>query len=64
MNEKAIRIILAEEKSISGVVRKPGYTLLEGICPEKVAADDLSKAIQLGQVRIKIVKIKNRERPK
>ena len=46
-----IRIVLAEEKHIAGVIRNPGYVLLEGICPEKVTSGDLDKAIQLGQVK-------------
>jgi len=51
MGKEAIRIVLAEEKYIAGVLRNPGYVLLEGICPEKVTSGDLNKTIQLGQVK-------------
>jgi len=53
-----IRIVLAEEKRIAGVIRNPGYVLLEGICLEKVTSADVDKAIQLGQVTVATVKPK------
>ncbi len=52
MDKVKVRIVLAEEGSIGGVVRNPGHVLLEGMCPEGIAAADIDKAIQLKQVKV------------
>ena len=31
---KTVKIISMEQKNVGGIVRNPGYVLLEGICPE------------------------------
>jgi len=57
MGKESIRIVLTEQKDIGGIVRNPGYVLLEGVCPEKMTVDDVGESIRLGQV--KVVKSKN-----
>jgi len=57
MGNESIRIVLTEQKDIGGIVRNPGYVLLEGVCPEKMTVDDVGESIRLGQV--KVVKSKN-----
>lgn len=59
MEKESIRIVLTEQKDIGGIVRNPGYVLLEGVCPEKMTASDIGRSIQLGQVKVEVVKSKN-----
>ncbi len=56
MEKESIRIVLAEQKNIGGIIRNPGYVLLEGICLQNLAADELKESIQLGQVKVEVVK--------
>ncbi len=56
MEKESIRIVLAKQKNIGGIIRNPGYVLLEGICPQSLAADEVVKSIRLGQVKVEIVK--------
>ena len=58
MEQRSFRIILAEHKSIGGIVRNPGYVLLEGVCPQMLTADDIGEPIRLGQVKVEVVKSK------
>ncbi|HAH21632.1 MAG: hypothetical protein A2Y00_05485 [Omnitrophica WOR_2 bacterium GWF2_43_52] len=58
MEQKSFRIILAEQKSIGGIVRNPGYVLLEGVCPQMLTADEIGEHIRLGQVKVEVVKSK------
>ncbi|MBU4422144.1 hypothetical protein KKB41_04320 [Patescibacteria group bacterium] len=50
---------MTEQKDIGGIVRNPGYVLLEGVCPQMLAADDVGESIRLGQVKVEVVKSKN-----
>jgi len=59
MGKESIRIILTEQKDIGGIVRNPGYVLLEGVSPENLAANDLGESIRLGQVKVEVVKSGN-----
>ena len=59
----SIRIILTEQRDIGGMVRNPGYVLLEGVSPENLAADDLRESIRLGQVKVEVVKSDSKEAP-
>lgn len=56
MEKESIRIVLVEQKNIGGIIRNPGYVLLEGVCPKNLAADELEESIQLGQVKVEVVK--------
>lgn len=58
MEQRSFRIILAEQKNIGGVVRNPGYVLLEGVCPQMLTADDIDESIRLGQIKVEVVKSK------
>ena len=58
MEQRSFRIILSEQKSIGGMVRNPGYVLLEGVCPQMLTADDIGEPIRLGQVKVEVVKSK------
>ena len=58
MERESIRIVLAEQKNIGGIVRHPGYVLLEGVCPQMLAADDVGESIRLDQVKVEVVKSK------
>jgi hypothetical protein len=59
MGKESIRIILTEQKDIGGIIRNPGYVLLEGVSPENLAANDVDESIRLGQVKVEVVKSKN-----
>ena len=59
MGKESIRIVLAEQRNIGGIVRNPGYVLLEGVSPENVAANDMDESIRLGQVKVEVVKARN-----
>ena len=59
MEQRSFRIILVEQKNIGGIVRNPGYVLLEGVCPQMLTADERGESIQLGQVKVEFVKSKN-----
>jgi len=52
MAKHSIKIVLAVEKVIQGKKRKAETVLLNGDCVGKCTADDLSKAIQLGEVKV------------
>ena len=41
----SIRIILTEQRDIGGIVRNPGYVLLEGVSPENLAANDMDESM-------------------
>ena len=56
MEKESIRIVLAEQKNIGGIIRNPGYVLLEGIALKNLAADELEESIRLGQVKVEVVK--------
>lgn len=56
MEKESIRIVLAEQKNIGGIIRNPGYVLLEGVCPQNLAADELEESIRLGQAKVEVVK--------
>ncbi|MEK6655077.1 MAG: hypothetical protein AABY92_08030 [Thermodesulfobacteriota bacterium] len=56
MDKESIRIVLAEQKNIGGIIRNPGYVLLEGIALKNLAADELEESIRLGQVKVEVVK--------
>ena len=55
MSGKA-KLILNVKKLVRGGEVKPGAVLLEGECLNRFTADDLSKAIQLGQVTVEVSK--------
>ena len=59
MEKESIRIVLTEQKDIGGIIRNPGYVLLEGVCPKMLTADEIGKSIQLGQVKVEVVKSGN-----
>ena len=59
MGKESIRIVLAEQRDIGGIVRNPGYVLLEGVSPENLAANDLGESIRLGRVKVEVVKSEN-----
>jgi len=59
MEQRSFRIILAEQKNIGGIVRNPGYVLLEGVCPQMLTADEIGESIQLGQVKVEVVQSKD-----
>ena len=59
MGKESIRIVLAERKDIGGIVRNPGYVLLEGVSPENLAANDVDESIRLGQVKVEVVNSRN-----
>ena len=63
MGKESIRIVLAERKDIGGIVRNPGYVLLEGVSPENLAANDVDESIRLGQVKVEVVKSDSKEAP-
>ncbi len=65
MEKESIRIILAQAKNIGGIIRNPGYVLLEGVCPQNLAADEVGESIRLGQVKVEVVKPneENKEAP-
>ncbi|MBI5023778.1 MAG: hypothetical protein HZC18_02125 [Candidatus Omnitrophica bacterium] len=56
MEKESIRIVLAEQKNIGGIIRNPGYVLLEGVCPQNLAADEVGESIRLGQVKVEVIK--------
>jgi hypothetical protein len=56
MDKESIRIVLAQAKNIGGIIRNPGYVLLEGIALRNLAADELEESIRLGQVKVEVVK--------
>lgn len=58
MEKKSIRIVLAEQKNIGGIIRNPGYVLLEGICPQNLTADEVEESIRLGHVKVEVIKTK------
>jgi hypothetical protein len=58
MENDRFRIVLVKPRTIRGVVRLPGYVLLEGVCPEMLTADEIDLSIQLGQVSVEVVKSK------
>ena len=62
MGKESIRIVLAEQRDISGIVRNPGYVLLEGVSPENLAANDLGESIRSGRVKVEVLKEKNDNR--
>jgi hypothetical protein len=59
MGKESIRIVLVEQRDIGGIVRNPGYVLLEGVSPENLAANDVDESIRLGQVKVEVVKSGN-----
>ena len=59
MEQRSFRITLAEQKNIGGIVRNPGYVLLEGVCPQMLTADEIGESIRLGQVNVEVIKFKN-----
>jgi len=59
MGKESIRIILTEQRDIGGIVRDPGYVLLEGMCPQNLAANDVGESILLGQVKVEVIKSRN-----
>ena len=59
MGKESIRIVLTEQRDIGGIVRNPGFVLLEGVSPENLAANDLGESIRLGQVKVEVVKSGN-----
>jgi len=61
MEKESIRIVLAERKNIGGIIRNPGYVLLEGICPEKMTVD-VGTSIQLGQIKVEVVRSKEKDK--
>lgn len=58
MENERFRIVLVKPRTIRGVVRLPGYVLLEGVCPEMLTCDEIDLSIQLGQVGVEVVKSK------
>lgn len=58
MEKESIRIVLVEQKNIGGIIRNPGYVLLEGVCPQNLAADEVGESIRLGQVKVEVIKTK------
>lgn len=56
MGKESIRIVLVEQKNIGGIIRNPGYVLLEGVAPKNLAADEIGEFIRLGQVKVEVVK--------
>ena len=56
MEKESIRIVLAEQKNIGGIIRNPGYVLLEGVCPQNLAATEVGEFIRLGQVKAEVIK--------
>ena len=63
MGKESIRIILAEQRDIGGIIRNPGFVLLEGVSPENLAANDLGESILLGQVKVEVIKSDSKEAP-
>jgi len=61
MAKETVKIILTESKAINGKLRKPEYTLLEGICAKGITADNINKVIQLGHAKALSV-VKDEER--
>jgi len=59
MGKESIRIVLAEQRDIGGIIRNPGFVLLEGVSPENLAANDLGESIRIGQVKVEVVKARN-----
>lgn len=55
MENERFRIVLVKPRTIRGVVRLPGYVLLEGVCPEMLTVDEIDLSIQLGQVGVEVV---------
>ena len=55
---EVVRIVLTEPKTIKGIVRNPGYVLLEAICSEKVTAIDISETLRLGHAIVVVNKHK------
>lgn len=58
MENERFRIVLVKPRTIRGVVRLPGYVLLEGVCSEMLTADEIDLSIQVGQVSVEVVKSK------
>jgi len=56
MEKESIRIVLAEQKNIGGIIRNPGYVLLEGIALKNLTADEVGESIRLGQVKVEVIK--------
>ena len=56
MGKESIRIVLTEQKNIGGIVRNPGYVLLEGVCPQMLTADEIGESIRLGQINVEVIK--------
>jgi len=59
MGKESFRIVLTVQKDIGGIVRNPGYVLLEGVCPQMLTADEIGEPIRLGQVNVEVIKSKN-----
>jgi len=49
---EVVRLVLTVEKKIRGEVREPEFVMLDGCCRENVTGKDISKAIQLGQLKV------------
>jgi|GEM_PF-3588487 len=60
MEKESIRIVLIEQKNIGGIIRNPGYVLLEGIALKNLTADEVGESIRLGQVKVEVVKTKKK----
>ena len=60
MEKESIRIVLAQAKNIGGIIRNPGYVLLEGIALKNLTADEIGESIRLGQVKVEVVKTKKK----
>ncbi|MFA5104815.1 MAG: hypothetical protein WC527_06530 [Candidatus Margulisiibacteriota bacterium] len=59
MGKESIRIVLAEQRDIGGIIRNPGYVLLEGVSSENLAANDVDESIRFGRVKVEVVKARN-----
>lgn len=58
MKENRIEIVLRNGRSVGGMVRSPGFILLEGIAPECVTSFDIEKAVANKDVQARPAKVK------
>ncbi|MBI5872986.1 MAG: hypothetical protein HZB36_02450 [Candidatus Omnitrophica bacterium] len=52
MAKEGIKVVLATRRTIRGKELPAGYVILEGTTADGLSADDVSKALQLGEIKV------------
>lgn len=52
MPDRGVKLVLIKRIRVAGVVREPGYTLLEAVAPEATTRQEIERAIEEKAVKV------------